>query len=277
MPSDPSAKTRVWIAFLLLFAVFAVGAYFVSDLSRLQSGSAARDSPVALQDITRLTQIDEALAQHPQNKFLRLTAMAIKVANETSAAAETLSKEVEPPAISKIGNLGAASRDNLEALRRDLKTAEANATTFMPRYLALLKTERDNVEKFARSLSVGTETTARILDTIDKRHAEFAALTSRMLSARSELYRAYGDYVAFLVAESGAYKVVDGQFVFALQRTVDRYNVAARAMTVATRRVVELEEERKASADVAAGGMGAVRQPVARRMGRALAKPINGW
>jgi hypothetical protein len=171
--------------------------------------------------------------------------MAIKAANDTSAAAEKLSKEVEPPAIREIGNLGAASRGDLEALRRDLKTAEANATTFLPRYIALLKTERDNVEKFARALPAGNETTRRFLDDIDKRHAEFAALVSRLLSARAELYRAYGDYVAILVAESGGYKVVDGQFVFPLQRTVDRYNVAAHAMTVATRRVVELEEERK--------------------------------
>lgn len=245
MPSDPNPKTRVRIAFLLLFIVFSVGAYFVSDLSRLQDGSAARESRTALQGITTPGQLDEALAQHPQNKFLRLTAMAIRAANETSAAAEKLSKEVEPPAIRGIGNLGAASRGDLEALRRDLKTAEANATTFMPRYVALLKTERDNVEKYALSLSAGSETTGRLLDTIDKRHAEFAALVSRLLSARAELYRAYGDYVAFLIAESGAYKVVDGQFLFPLQRTVDRYNVAARAMTVATKRVVELEEERK--------------------------------
>lgn len=245
MPSDPNAKARVWIAFLLLFVVFAVGAYFVSDLSRLQRGSAARDTPVALQNIARPGQIDESLAQQPQNKLLRLTALAVKAANETSAAAEKLSSEVEPAAISKIGNLGAAGRDNLEALRRDLKTAEANATTFMPRYVALLKTERDSVEKHARSLGAGSEATARLLAEIDKRHAEFTALISRLLSARSELYRAYGDYVAVLIAEFGAYKVVDGQFIFPLQRTVDRYNVAARAMTVATRRVVELEEERK--------------------------------
>ena len=245
MPSDPTAKTRVRIAFLLLFIVFSVGAYFASDLSRLQDGGAARDSRTGLQGISSPGQIDEALAQHPQNKFLRLTAMAIKAANETNAAAEKLSNEVEPPAISRIGNLGAASRGELEALRRDLKTAEANATTFLPRYLALLKAERDNVEKHALSLNAGNETTSRFLDHIDKRHAEFAAVISRMLSARAELYRAYGDYVAFLVTESGAYKVVDGQFIFPLQRTVERYNVAAHAMTVATKRVVELQEERK--------------------------------
>jgi hypothetical protein len=246
MPSDPNSKTRVRIAFLLLFIVFAVGAYFVSDLSKLQKGSAARDTPVALPDTVPPGQIAEGLAQHPQNKVPRLTAMAIKAANDTSAAAEKLSNEVEPPAISKIGNLGTAGRETLEALRRDLKIAETNATTFIPRYIALMKTERDTVEKQARSLGAGSEATGKLLAEIDKRHAEFTALITKLLPARAELYRAYGDYVAFLIAESGAYKVVDGQFIFPLQRTVDSYNAAARAMTTATRRVVELEEERRA-------------------------------
>lgn len=245
MPSDPTAKTRVRIAFLLLIIVFAAGAWFVSDLSKLQDGSDAREGRAALQGIAGPAQIDAALAQHPQSKFLRLTAMATRTANETSAAAEKLSGEVEPPAIREIGNLGAASRAEFEALRRNLKTAEANATTFLPRYIALLKTERDSVEKFARSLPAGNETTSRLLDHIDKRHAEFLALMSRLLSARSELYRAYGNYVAFLIAESGGYRVVDGQFLFSLQRTVDRYNVVAGAMTAAAQRVVELQEERK--------------------------------
>ena len=248
MPSDPNAKTRVRIAFLLLFVfiiVFSVGAWFVSDLGRLQDTVSARESRTALQGITDPGQIDEALARHPSNKFLQLMAMATRAANETNAATEKLSTEVEPPAIARNSNLGAASRGDLEALRRDLKTAEANATTFLPRTLALLKTERDKVEKHALSLHVGKDAVGRILDHIDRRHAEITAFTSRMLSARADFYRAYGNYVAVLVSESGNYKVVDGQFMFPFQRTVDRYNVAAHAMTAATKHVAELEEERK--------------------------------
>jgi len=249
MPSDPGAKTRVRIAFLLLFVfmiVFSVGAYFVADLGNLQESMAARESRTALQGITDPRQIDEALGQYPSNKFLQMTAMATKAANETDAAIEKLSNEVEPPAISKAINLGAASRSDLEALRRDLKTAEANATTFMPRYIALLKTERDNVEKYALSLHLGKDTISRFLDSIDKRHAEITAFTSRMLSARADFYRAYEKYVAVLVGEFGAYKVANGQFIFPLQRTAERYNVAANAMTAAAKRVAELAEERKA-------------------------------
>jgi hypothetical protein len=248
MPSDPNAKTRVRIAFLLLFVfmiVFSVGAYYVADLGRLQERIAARESQAALQGTTDARQIDEALKQHPSNKFLQLIAMATRAADETSAATEKLSNEIEPPAIAKNINLGMASRSDLEALRRDLKTAAANATALMPRYAALLKTERDNVEKYALSLHVEKDTIGRVLDSLDKRHAEIAAFTSRMLPARADFYRAYEDYVAVLVEEFGAYKVVDGQFIFPFQRTVNRYNAAAHAMTAAAKRVADLEEERK--------------------------------
>jgi hypothetical protein len=248
MPSDPNAKTRVRIAFSSLFVfmiVFSVGAYFVADLGKLQENIAARESQTALQGITDPRQIDEALRQHPSNKFLQMIAMATKAANETNAATEKLSNEVEPPAISKDINLGTASRSDLEGLRRDLKTAEANATAFMPRYIAVVKTERDNVEKYALSRHVGKDTISRFLDNIDKRHAETTAFTSRMFLARAEFYRAYEKYVAVLVGEFGAYKMANGQFIFPLQRTAERYNVAANAMTAAAKRVAELEEERK--------------------------------
>jgi hypothetical protein len=248
MPSDPKAKTRVRIAFLLLFVfmiVFSVGAYFVADLGNLQESIAARESQTALQGVTDPKQIDEALKQHPSNKFLQMIAMATRAANETNAAIEKLSNEVEPPAISKATNLGAASRSDLEALRRDLKTAEANATTFVPRYVALLKTERDNLERYALTLHAGKDAVGRFLDNIDRRHAETTAFASRMLLARAEFYRAYEKYVGVLVGEFGAYKVANGQFMFPLQRTAERYNVAANAMTAAAKRVAELEEERK--------------------------------
>jgi hypothetical protein len=57
--------------------------------------------------------------------------------------------------------------------------------------------------------------------------------------------RAYESYVAVLAGAYGSYKVESGQFIFPFQRTVDSYNVAAHAMTVAAKRIAELEEERK--------------------------------
>jgi hypothetical protein len=250
MPSDSNA-TRVWIAFFLLFVVTIAAAFGVNLLTKLgkqQQSIAARETQETLQGVNDPKQIDEALRQHPSNKSLQLIAAATKAADETGAAMDKLTSEIEPPAISRNINLGTASRSDIEALRRDLKTAEANATIFMPRYAALLKTERDNMEKYALSLHLEKDAIGRFLQNLDKRHEEITAFTSRMLPARADYYRAYENYVAVLAREFGTYKVVNGEFIFQLQRTVDRYNVAANAMTVATKRLAQLEEERKSLA-----------------------------
>jgi len=248
VPSDPKARWRVRIAFLCLFVVFVAlsfGAWYLADLGRLVERNAARESQAALQGITEPAQIDAALRQHPSDKFLQLVAMAGRAANDTNAAADKLSGEVEQPPIPAGINLAALNRPDLETLRRDLKTAEANANAFMPRYTALLKAERDAIEKYALSLHAGEETLTRLLDIVDKRHAETSALFSNMMAVRAEFYRAYESLVAVIAGEAGAYKVVDGQFVFQFQRTVDRYNIANHATAVAAKRVGELAEERK--------------------------------
>ncbi len=222
MPSGPTANARVRIALLFLFflIVLCVGGWFAGDLSRLQDRFSARESQAALQAIGEPGQLDEALRQHPANKFLQMMAVAIKAANETSAATEKLTSEIEPPAISKASNLGAMSRSDLKA-------------------------ERDDVEKYALSLHLGRDTVRRLLDNLDKRHADITALTSRILPARADYYRAYENYVAVLVTEFGRYRVVNGEFIFPFQHVVDRYNVAADAMSVAAKQVNDLEAERR--------------------------------
>jgi hypothetical protein len=240
-----NAKIRIRIAFFCLFVfivALSVGAYY---LSKLQDNIAAQESRTALQGITDPTQIDEALRQHPSNKFLKMIAMATKASLETSAAAEQLSNEVEPPAISKNINFGKTSRSDLEALRRDLKTAETNATALVPRTMTLTKAERDKVENYALSLHVDKHTLGGFMDVVDKRLAKTTVFTSEVSSARAEYYRAYEKYVAVLVGEFGAYKVVNGEFRFPFQPATDRYNAAAAALTAAAKRVAEIEEERK--------------------------------
>ena len=244
MPSDPNATWRVRIAFISLFVVFAAGLYFLADLRRLQQGMAVRERQTAAQAATDPQQIDAALRQHPQNRYLQLIAMATKTADDTDAAIDKLSNDIVPSGVAKTINLGKASRDELEALRRDLKTAEANATTALPGYAALLKAERDTIATSALA-RVDRDAAGRLLQGIDKRHADITALMSRQLPARAEFYRAYDNYVAVLVREFGTYKIDNGQFVFPFQLAVNRYNAAAQAMTAAAARVDELERERK--------------------------------
>jgi len=247
-PLDRNATTRVRIAFLFLAAfivAMSVGAYFIADLGKLQESIAVRESQTALQGLADSNQIDQALRKHPANKILQIVAAAAKAAGETGVAADTLSAQVEPPSIAKSPDLRTANRIDLEALERDLKLAEANAIAFVPRYVALLKTERDVVENFARSQHMEKDTVAKFLERLDNRHGRMIALTSELTGARAEYYRAYATYVGTLAREFSAYKVVNGQFIFPFQRTVDRYNLAAHAMAAAVKRVAELEEERK--------------------------------
>jgi hypothetical protein len=199
---EQKAKWRVRIAFAFLFFLFiilSVGVYFVTGLGKFKEITAASGT------------------QH-------LEAVATQAANETSVAVDKLSNEFRPPTLSKDVNSSTASRADLEALRSELKTAEATATTFMPRYIALL---------------------GRVLDDIDKRHAKITALISTMSPARAEYYRAYENYLGVLIGNFGAYKVVNGEFIFTLQSTVERYNVAAQAMTIAANRLAELDEQRR--------------------------------
>jgi hypothetical protein len=245
MRSAQNARWRMLAAFTFLFVCLGGGAYFVPEVIGLQERASLRENLAALQGISDPAQIEAALGQHPANKMLRLMSMATRTAEETAAAADKLSAEIEPPSISATIDFGKASRDDLEALRNDLKTAQANATAAMPRYVAVFKAERDSVEKYARSLHPGGDIIAKLFAGIDKRHAQAIELVSRQLSARADFYRAYEKYVALLAGEFGSYKVVDGRLVFPLQRTVERYNSAASAMTAAAKRIADLEEEAK--------------------------------
>ena len=134
---------------------------------------------------------------------------------------------------------------DLEAFRRDLRTAEANATAFLPRYGAIFKAEHDQVESAALSLHVPKEIASRGLDGLTQRHAKALNAISASLSARADYYHAYEKYVALLSSEFGSFKVVDGHLIFPLQRTFERYNAAAQAMSSAAKRVNDLETDMK--------------------------------
>jgi hypothetical protein len=245
MPSDPNAKWRVRIAFLLFFVVFAVGVYFSGQLAKLQQGMAGRHNRTASQGAADAKQPSEPIKPRADDRFQPLLAMANKAADETDTAIGSLTNEIAPPGIWKtIAFFGTAGPNDLETLRRDVKTAETNATTFLPRYVAILRAEHDSLEQYARA-NADRSTAASFLTSLDRRQAAITDFASRMLGARADYYRAYENYVAFLAREYGAFKVDKGQFVFPLQFTYDRYNGVARAMTAAANRVGELDQEGK--------------------------------
>jgi hypothetical protein len=138
-----------------------------------------------------------------------------------------------------------ASRKDLEELRSDARAAADNVTAFMPRYLALQKAERDKVEAFAVSIYMENNMIREGLVGIDKRHAKAAAFSAKVMQVRTEFYRAYESYLAFLLGEYGKYNVVNGQVSFPRQPTVDRYNAVSSALNAAAKGVSDLEVKRK--------------------------------
>jgi hypothetical protein len=244
-PTDRGARARTVIAFVLLFVLLGVGGFFALTFNDLRERVAAIQTQSALQEIGDAKDLGEALRRHPQNRVLLTIQKAAKAADETGAASDKLLSEIEPPSLSRAIDYAKISRNELDAFRAELKATEAKAGAFASQYLALLKAERGEVERYALSQNIGKEGLARILDNLDRRQAEAAAVTSKVSASRAEYYRAYEKYVAMLEGEIGAFKIVNGEFIFPIQRTVDRYNVAAQAMTAATKRVAESEEERK--------------------------------
>src|SRR6266567_1098809 len=85
-PSDRKARWRVGIAFFFLFAfiiALSYGASYILDLGKLQEDSDAREGQAALQGASDAKGIEEALRQHPQNRFLPCYAALLKAKRDT--------------------------------------------------------------------------------------------------------------------------------------------------------------------------------------------------
>jgi hypothetical protein len=207
---------------------------------------AAGHAVAILKDLRDPSQIDKVVKDNPSNVFLLLMAEMRRASQETGHLVEKLMDEIEPAALTKEMNYASASRAQLEAYRLDLKAAETNAMAAIPRYVALLESEREKVAVVVRSLDVDDRYIHAALSGIDKRQAQSTDLTSKMFSANAELYRATAGYVALLIEQFEHYKVsTNGHFMFSSQSIADRYDVASKQIDDAIKRISELEEERK--------------------------------
>jgi hypothetical protein len=218
----------------------------VHKMRNVPNSIADRDAVAILKNLGDPSQIDKIVKDNPSNVFLLLMAEMRRASQETGHLIEKLIDGIEPPALAKEMNYASASSAELEAYRLDLKAAEANAMAAMPRYVTLLESERERVEVVVHSLNMDDRYIRAALSEIDKRRAQSRDITSKMLLANAELYRAIGRYVDILIEQFGHYKVsTNGRFMFSSQSVVDLYNEASRQVNDAIKRVAEVEEERK--------------------------------
>ena len=240
-----SRRPALVLSLLCILVVACLGlGYYVGDLTKFQIVDSAQESRTALRGVNDPEQLGRVLEQHPSNKMLKMVALANKDFGEIDAAARRLLNDAEPRDFLKPVDLGAYSRSDLDTLRRDVKTAQSNAATVTPRYVALVNDARAKLENDARLLNVENDTLSEFMTMIDEQHAEMMTLASKVLAARAEYYNAFERCVAVLVREFGIYKVTNGQVIFPLQSTADTYNRAATAMDAAAKRIAELDDER---------------------------------
>ena len=247
--SDQKADTRrrpalvVSLLCVIVIACLGVG-HYVGDLAKFQTVNPAKESQTALLGVSDPEQLDRLLRQYPSNKTLKMVALANQDSVEIDAAARRLLNDAEPRDFLKPVDLGAYSPSDLDTLRRDVKTAQSNAATVTPHYIALLNDERSKLENDARSLDAENGAVSEFMTMIDDQHAEMITLASKVLAARAEYYNAYDQCVAVLIREFGTYKVTNGQVTFPFQSTADSFNRAVTALTAAAKRIAELEDER---------------------------------
>lgn len=244
--SRQRAYTARRVALLLLvFVTVCLGlVYFVGDLTKYQQAISAEESRAALRGINDPQELEQVVKQQPSNKILRLVALAAKDSIAIDAASQKLLDEAEPRGLARLTDLGASSRNDLDALRQQLKTAQSNTEAVKPRYIAVVKSERDKIVNEARSLNVGADAIATFIGMIEQQHTEMTSLTFNRLTARAEYYSAYEKCVAILVREFGIYQVAKGQLIFPFRSTAESYNRAAAAMDAAEKRFSELADER---------------------------------
>jgi hypothetical protein len=241
---DKTSKALAIVLSCVIATVCLGTLYFVGNLARFQEAHIARESQAALRSVHDPAQLDLLVKQYPSNRVLKLVGLANRDAIEIEAATRSLLNEADPGELWKRMQSGVSGRADLEALARDLKTAESNAAALETRYEALSKAARDKVEHDASAEAGQDDMLARFMAMIDAQHAAVKAVVSRIAAARLDYFGAYQKCVALLIREFGATRVVNGQYIFPLQPQADSYNGAAAAMADAARRLAELETER---------------------------------
>jgi hypothetical protein len=198
----------------------------------------------SLSEVRDPTHIDQAVEKDPSSTLLKLMAGVVKLTQQTGIAVQKLSSEIEPPALANI-DLTSATRADLNTYLSNIKTAETNVAAASSTYIDLLKTERSEAEKLARSLNISEGVTRNFLYGVDERQARFFAFSSKMFAARADFYRAFDTLIAVLIQQYGNYHVnANGKFIFPDQSALDRFNAAANTLNVATTKVNQLEAEK---------------------------------
>ncbi len=236
--------------------VLGLGAAIIglSNVRSIFHSTAVKNDTSELQQIGNQSRPDKVPAD-PSSAFVQLTDAAYKASSETGRVAQKLFNSIEPPGLARRINYGSASQAELQQFRNDLQTAENNATAIKPRYLNLLKEERDTIETQVKKLGLDDQMMQNLRNAIDNQIERSATFNSELLSAQVEFYHALGKAVDILIGQFGAYKLQpNGQFSFVNPGIADQFAVVAKKINDAQQRLSELQSRRRQMAQQAQEG-----------------------
>jgi len=201
-------------------------------------------------------QVQRVALQSPANKFVALVLAAQDAAQQTSAAAAQLIKDLEPQGLTFDVVRASTTRDQLTENARELRAAEARAALALPHYVAILESERAGVEKAGRKLYSDDphHLLPGLMESLGKREDGLRERMGRTFKAIAAYHSVMGDAAEFVAQHWDQYRtsrVSKVSFTAADQGTTAQYNKLMASVHAAQAAVAAMERDnRKFNSDL---------------------------
>jgi hypothetical protein len=226
-------------AALLLSTAFVL----LSNRNQVTDALSVRDMRNALSSTTSIADIDDAAKRSPSNPLLQLLADAASLGRETEMESERLISAIEPDSLKRDPDYASMTRAQLESYRRDLATAERNASNVLPTYIRLLGRQREEIERRVSVTSLREEHRQDFMRGLDSRRTKSIDLARRSMEAHAEVYAALGATHSILIEHFGKYEYKGGQFYFSDQNALRTFNAAQSRVAAASERMAAIQAE----------------------------------
>jgi len=182
-----------------------------------------------LAQVRSSVQVQRVALQSPGNKFVALVLAAQDAAQQTSAAAAQLIKDLEPQGLTFDAVRASHNRDQLTENAKELRAAEARAALALPHYAAILESERASVEQAGRKIYSDDphHLLPGFMEALGKREDGLRERMGRTFKAIAAYYSAMGDAAEFVAQHWDQYRtsrVSKVSFTAADQGTTAQYN-----------------------------------------------------
>jgi hypothetical protein len=230
------------VCMLLAVAAFLL---LVMNLDRLPAALDVWQAKRLLVHARTSDQIRRIAVDHPSIKFLELVLAANDAVQESFTATTRLVKELEPQGITLDTMRMAPTRDKLMENARDLRAAAARAELGLTRYLAILESERSNVDQAGQKIypKDPLHVLPDFMAALNRREDVLRERMGNTFTAMKTFYSLKSDVAEFLVRNWDVVRSPKERSAFADQTASDKYHKLAALVRAAQASVLELERD----------------------------------